>query len=141
MEKMKIGLSCSPSKILSHEKMSVTKVLLTYGGGMGGASETHYCTDVLERVTDTPVSYTRLTTIKGEVIEVNPRYIVKKTKVNLVKMVDDSTAHANYYAPKVKKSISINFIELQQGQDYEVDSTSYESRKNVIHTDGEITPL
>ena len=140
MEKIKIGLVCSPSRIMSHQKFSVTKVLITYGGGMGGVTETFHCTDVLERVTDADVSFTRLQLVSGEVIEINPRFIVKKSIVNVVKMVSDTTAHANYYAKKYKQYIQTHIFELSFGEDYEI-VESADTKLHVIYSNAEITPL
>jgi hypothetical protein len=135
---IKIGLPCTPSRILSHEKVETSKVLISYGGGMGGASQKHYCTDVLER----DKGMWRLTLLSGEMIEVNPAFIVSVEPRTLVKVVSDTTAHANYHSKVCKERILTEYIGLQFGEDYVI-TNEYTNREDnrLIKKDELITWL
>lgn len=115
MGKLTIGLKCTPSKLVSATAMGVTKVFITYGGGMGGGNRTYYCTDFYM---NTSKKMYIATLISGEEIEINPRYVVViETKI-LVKVVTDKTAHANYHDAKYKSSILTEYIELEHGETF-----------------------
>jgi len=112
---IKIGLSCSPSRILSHEKIETSKILVSYGGGMGGANEKHYCTKVVR-----DEKLWKLTLLTGEVIEVNPEFIVEVAPRTLVKVVSDITEHRNYHSKTCKLAIETEYIGLHFGEDYAI---------------------
>ncbi len=99
---------------------------------MGGTSKVYYCTDVLERVTDDPVSYTRLTEISGQQTEMNPRFIVSKTVVKLVEIKVDVTGHSYLDEKGSKKAVRTILIELEHGQKYEYNETRGGRNEQVI---------
>jgi len=116
--KLKIGLSCSPSKILSHEKVKVIKVLVSWGGGMGGASESYYCLSI-DKTIDTG-KFWELTFLDGKTKNVNPTFVVSFEDEILVKVVSDITEHMNYRQKTCKKSITTEYILLYPYKDYEI---------------------
>ena len=118
MKTIKIGLSCSPSKMISTEKIETKKVLISYGGGMGGAHQKLYATNIKP---DWEFDgHLRLTLISGEEVSINPAFIVMKNDCNVVKVVTDNTQHANYNEKSCNKSVDTEFIELRYDEDYVV---------------------
>ncbi len=132
MKTLIVSKDCSPSRLISCRDFSVTKVIISYGGGMGGTSQIYYCTDVLERVTDDPVSYTRLTEISGQQTEMNPRFIVSKTVVKLVEIKVDVTGHSYLDETGSRKAVRTILIELKHGQKYEYDDNRGGRNEQVI---------
>ena len=115
---MNCNLYChsAPSVLVSATAMGVTKVLISYGGGMGGSHKTYYCTDFQLKKSN-GMYVAKL--IEGEIIQINPSYVVEiKTRV-LVKFVTDKTAHANYHDVKFKSSILTEYIELEHDETFE----------------------
>lgn len=113
---IEIGLSCSPSTIISNELIKCKRILVSFGGGMGGANITHYCTKVSTLTKD---GYLNITLITGEKREINPKFIVEKADINIVKLVTDITQHINYNKPStVTKEIETEFIRLLYNEDY-----------------------
>ena len=100
---IEIGWPCSPSTNIQLKLISATEVLYTYGGGMGGASVKLYATDIYKD---------KYKDITGELIYINPDYIVTKREVQLVKQVTDAKAHRNYREEKVKSCIITRYILL-----------------------------
>jgi hypothetical protein len=127
MEKLKIGLPCSPSKRISVETIKATEILVSYGGGLGGTSKTYYFT---EKNSDT------YTLVNGEVIRLNSNFIVMEKPIVLVKQITDTTNHSNYRSTKYKKTILTEYYKLKYEQDFEIlDKYNSESRNKVILTD------
>ena len=89
-----IGLPCSPSVSLGHSEIPVTEVLISYGGGMGGANQTYYTT-LIDKESDE--HFFTLTLFDDKKVKINPAFIVSLTpNITLVEHVVDATGHANY---------------------------------------------
>ena len=121
---LKIGLCGSPATIVSHEVIDTKKVIISYGGGMGGASEKHYCTKVLKLT-----KMWLLTLLSGEVFEVNPAFVVKVEDRRLVKLVCDVTTHSYFNAKNYKRLHIIEYIGLKFEEDYVI-VNDYVSRED-----------
>ena len=132
---VKIGLCGTPATIVSHEVIDTKKVIISYGGGMGGASEKHYCTKVLKLT-----KMWLLTLLSGEVFEVNPAFIVKVEDRRLVKLVCDVTSHSYFNAKNYKRLRIIEYIGLKFGEEYRI-VNEYVSREDgrVVQKDEDIT--
>jgi|JFJP01.1.fsa_nt_gi hypothetical protein len=126
MSKLIIGLKFSPATLLSATAIGVTKVLVTYGGGMGGSHKTYYCTDFQLKKSN-GMYVAKLT--NGEVIEINPRYVVEIKTRTLVKVITDKTAHANYHNPTVKTSLLVEYIELEHNETFEATNENRNTSK------------
>lgn len=124
---IKIGLCGTPARMISHEVVLAKKILLTYGGGMGGASEKIYCTK--KELKAGIVDMYALTLLSGEVIEVNPAFIVKVEDRRLVKVVCDVTSHSYFNAKNFKSMIITEYIGLKFEEDYVI-VNDYVSRED-----------
>lgn len=130
MKKLLIGKDCSPARMVSHKEMNVQKVLVTFGGGMGGANKTYYC----ESIVRNPEFYD-LKLISGELKQVNPTYIVEIGSAKLVKVVVDVTGHSHFNSIGAKKCTRTMITELLYGQEYEVVETTNSSRNDQVILD------
>lgn len=125
MQIVKIGLPCTPSKNISHDEFKCKRILVTYGGGMGGANKKYYATKVVTG------AFWGLTLIDGNKVEVNPDFIVDIEEIRVVKLVTDITAwsnHANHGEKKVKKSIKTEYFVLEYGEEAQIIKTDYTAR-------------
>jgi len=122
MKTLKIGLSCSPSKRISSDNFKATEILISYGGGMGGANKTFY---VINK------NGNQYTLISGEVIILNPNFIVMERQVELVEQVIDTTAHSNYSTKTCEQSILTEYYKLEYRQDYAL-VNEYINNDNII---------
>ena len=89
---MKIYRSCNPSKFIRHEEMhGMLKVTMSCGGGMGGSRWEEYIREPFEGELegDSPVW---VTNYLGEEVLLNPRFVVKATRLSITKVVEDITA-------------------------------------------------
>ena len=137
-----IGLPVSPAKHLDTTSKMVTKILITFGGGMGGSNKTYYATK-MEKLNENEVE---LSLYDGEVIIINPTFIVERKEVQLIHNAVDSTDHTNYYQIKVKKSITNRFIVIGKTDTFSL-SNELQSYSNndlgdkLIDTTIDITPI
>jgi hypothetical protein len=97
MKVLEIGLPCSPSKRIEDKVLTVTEVLITFGGGMGGSSRKYYVMSIEDN---------KYTLVSGEVIKLNPRFIVSEREVRIVKQVIEAN------------SLITEFILLKHGEEY-----------------------
>lgn len=89
---MKIYRSCNPSEFVKHEEIhGILKVKMSCGGGMGGAQWHEYIQEPndFELEGESPVW---VTNYLGEEMLINPRFIVKASRISIVKVVEDITA-------------------------------------------------
>jgi len=114
MKTIKIGVPCSPAYMVSNETLKAKKVLVTYGGSIGGNNKIYYCTDII-KLKDSSGMY-RLTLLTGEIIDVNPKFIVEMVDRNIVKLVSNVTGHRNYNSKVCSKAILTEYIELLYGE-------------------------
>jgi len=132
MKTLEIGLCVSPSKILSIDEIKVTRVLISYGGGMGGSKETFYVTNI-DKMADSNLG---LTLFNDRVIIQNPTFIVNKEEIKLIKVVTDSTAHTNYNDKKCKKSIITQYFWAYLDEKFiQVNNYNDKMNERKIHSD------
>ena len=113
MDKIKIRKPCSPSTVKEFKEIKATEILVSWGGGMGGASKSYYATEVNgDELTLLP---------HGEKITINPKFIVHSKSVTFVKLVTDVTAHRNYSERTCKSSISTHYNLIPFGREYYID--------------------
>ena len=113
MEKriISIGKTCSPSKILTTESIPAERILISYGGGVGGWNESHYAIQIVEE-SDSLI----ITNAKQVVTTIYKRFIVLREKCTLFKVTTDITEHTNYHSFKCKKNIVTNFYHIRQDE-------------------------
>lgn len=113
--KIKIGKACTPSTILSTNKIEGIKVLISYGNDI----KTYHCVKV-QRTTEfkkLPLDFWELTLLTGKVIEVNPKFIVEISNKNIIKILSDITAHKNYSKTTSERCILTEYIELRSNEE------------------------
>ncbi len=125
MKTYRVGKPVSPSNNLETILLKAKEILITYGGGMGGANKTYYVTKV---------NGNEYTLITGEVIKLNKDFIVRERDVKLVKVTTDTTEHSNYRSITCKQSIVVAYHLLEFNQEY-VSGEVNESDQNVIYRD------
>ena len=103
-----ISAPCSPSTRIDSKSIEVTKIIITFGGGMGGSSQTFYA----NRVDKIPDGMLSVETINGRVLELNPRYVVSKEKTIILKVVTDTTKHSNYHEKMCNYSERTEFFDV-----------------------------
>jgi hypothetical protein len=131
--KLIIGLPCSPSFLsIPTEIIQATSFLISYGGGIGGANKTYYATDCYAEQAIN--GFYQLTLIDGSKVSINPRFIVEKQVVNLIKITTDTTPHSNYYSIICKQSISIEWFKLEDDEEFEwkADFTSRDDKRLAL---------
>lgn len=120
-----IGLPCSPSKRISYEIVNAKKILLTYGGGMGGSRTTIY-------VTDKDIVYNEhgiakvINILDDKEVEINTKYVVSAESVKLFVDKIDITGHTNYHEVQCKKHELIRILELPSDFGKPIFYNSYE---------------
>ena len=75
------GLTCTPSLIMNTKEIKATKILISFGGGMGGASQKLYAIKSTKKG-----DYLKVELIDGTTREINPRFIVYKKPVKLLRI-------------------------------------------------------
>ena len=103
-----ISAPCSPSVRIGSKNIEVMKIIITFGGGMGGASQTFYA----NRVDKTSDGMLSVETVDGRELELNPRYVVSKERTNILKVVTDTTAHSNYNQKTCNYSERTEFFDV-----------------------------
>jgi hypothetical protein len=143
MKKIKIGRTYSPSTIISTETIEdCTAVLFSYGGGMGGANETYYCTKV-DR--EKGSEFLTLTLYNGEVIQLNLKNVVTLRKFTLFIVVANALAWSNYHKTKYNRYIVTEYYRI--GFDEEVEflpnssNVSENIEKNLIKRVNDIVEI
>lgn len=129
METLEIGLTCSPAKHVSNKVIKAYEILVSWGGGIGGANKTYYATKI--KILS---NYTIITLLTGEEIELNRNFIVHTKNVTIVISVIDITEHINYSEYKYRKAIQTNYVLLNFNENYVI-TNKYESyTKRIVHT-------
>lgn len=122
-----ISAPCSPSKRIDSKNIEAVKIVITFGGGMGGSSQTFYANKV-DKTSDGMLS---IETVDGRELELNPRYVVSKERTIILKVVTDTTQHSNYG----KKTC--NYSERTEFFDVGFDSYEFAS----VNTSGSEKPI
>ena len=133
MQKLNFGLTCSPSKIIESDVLNATKIVSSYGGGMGGTNTTYYAIDIdKERI---PLEIT-IQDIRGRTITLGYNFIVSQEPVRLLKLTHDITAHCNYRKRSVESAIDIEYNVLYQNEEFTIDTENYKSEnKRSVYKD------
>lgn len=108
---LNFGLPCAPSSKIGEEKHSAKKVLLTFGGGMGGShkeifikdKDIKYNTHGIAKVIDV---------FTNEVVEINAKYVVSSNDIDLLFFKFDTTEISNYHEKKYKYTELIEVYEI-----------------------------
>jgi len=125
---IEIGLPCSPSKKELINRIVTTKIVISYGGGVGGSSQTLYA----KKIEKNGIFY-NVELIDGTKEEINENFIVKKVPdVTILECVFDITAHLNYHSKTVKKAKKVMYFKLNHDEDY-LFVNKYIDTKNVIN--------
>ena len=113
MREIKIGMPCSPSNFISVTRHKCIKVIISYGGGIGGKSETFYCESVENDKVGKNVT---LKLYDGCTLNVNPNFIVLMEEGTCVKRVYDVLPHSNYRHVAYKKYINTTYFFLKENE-------------------------
>lgn len=103
-----ISEPCSPSTRIEAKNIEVVKIIITFGGGIGGTNQTFYAS----KVDKTPDDMLSIETVDGRELELNPLYIVLKEKTNILKVVTDTTQHSNYNKKICNYSVRTEFFDV-----------------------------
>lgn len=120
----------TPSSLISAEESEYLKLLISYGGGMGGSKETIYCSVQHE----TEHTITVKNDLTGQIITYNRRFIVAYYhEVILVKAVFDTIGHANYHGKRFKRHETTVWVEIPKGFTWDVDGKGFApAQENII---------
>jgi len=97
-----IGGIGSPVKLISRETTTATKLLVTYGGGIGGANVTYYGNVKFSSQEGNLLLIDDI--VNGE-IKVNLDYVVTREQIQLIVELWDTTDRTNYNGATCTKSI------------------------------------
>lgn len=118
------GLPCSPAKLISHEiTQNIERVVLSYGGGFGGTTETMYIKNREDSITGEP--FMDVTKINGHPDKLNKNFIVKITPVRLYTVVTDVTKHRNYNSKVCNLAIQTEVFVLEMDEFTVIESDKY----------------
>lgn len=108
---LEIGLACSPAHFIGKGVVkNMKRVLISYGGGMGGANRTYYTEKVHK---EQAVNGTwNIVDIDGNSREINPRFIVEIVETKVLILKTDTTQHTNYHKKTCDKKTLIEFFDL-----------------------------
>jgi hypothetical protein len=106
------GLCCTPADIVDTQELGVTEILISYGGGMGGANRKYH---VLEsRAKDKGSDLLVLDLLDGTTITINTNFIVSYTEKKVIRIETDITQRSenfntvvNYYAMDLNDTYTI----------------------------------
>jgi hypothetical protein len=118
------GLPCTPAKIIKHEiTQNIERVLLSYGGGIGGSTQTLFIKDREDSITGEP--FMDVTKINGYPDKLNKNFIVKITPVRLYTVVTDITANRNYHTNVCKSAIHTEVFVLEMDEYPVIETDKY----------------
>lgn len=126
MKQVVIGLSCSPSNIIGQKIIKAKRILITYGGGLGGTNKTYHFTKQ-KTLSDGLI---QLTLLDGKKVDINPFFIVSKNDCKMLRLESDITAHCNYHSNVLgnKHKIQIEYIYLDDDETFTVLNNQYVPR-------------
>jgi hypothetical protein len=96
-----IGTPVSMTKIKDVDEYPADEILVSYGGGMGGANHTYHAFH-LEEQGDSEI---KIKTLDNRWITLNKRFIVSIEPVRIAEVEFDTTAYANYGNKVCQKEI------------------------------------
>lgn len=124
MKTLLVGKVCSPSTIISNEVLEMERILVSYGGGMGGANKEYYTSKIKKEG-----ELLKIITLEGQKLSLNPRFIVEIEETKVLKVKTDTSAHSNYHDETCKKSIVTQYFNMSGYDNLKfVDYTSDNSR-------------
>lgn len=126
MQTINIFKPCSPSVKVSIGESKGIKFTVSWGGGMGGSSQTIYATKVSRKG-----DIVSITSIDGQVYKVTKNFIVMEKDVKIVKLVTDITAHSNYHSKQCNKNILTQYFSINANESYSYNSEYGESPKVI----------
>lgn len=108
---LEIGKAMSPSNFIGKgELKNMKRILVSYGGGMGGANKSYYSEKIHK---EQAVNGTwNIVDIHGNIIELNPRFIVEVVETKVLILKTDITAHANYNSKTCKSKMLTEYFDL-----------------------------
>lgn len=118
------GLPCTPAKLIKHEiTQNIERVLLSYGGGIGGTTQTLFIKNREDSVTGEP--FMDVTKINGQADKLNKNFIVKITPVKLYTIITDVTAHRNHSSKVCNSAIQTEVFVLEMDEYQVIESDKY----------------
>lgn len=129
MRTLIVGKPCSPSIKISDEVIEMKRVLITYGGGMGGANKSYYTKEIKKEQAIN--GQWQIKTIDGKQINLMPNFVVEVEETKILKLVTDVTGQRNFSKKVCNKSILTEYFDLSGFDDYNID-IDYSSRDNKI---------
>lgn len=128
MKYFNVGTRFSPAKTIDHSEIIGTEILISYGGGMGGASKRYYATDV-EELNQNEI---KITCIDDRELTLNKSFIVSQEDVKILKQILDITEHANYHKKTCKENKFVRFVKFYADEEYTVVKNSNSGDENKI---------
>jgi len=101
-KKIKIGLTCVPCKVIDKQELEAEEILVSYGGGMGGANVKYYAS-WRDDLTDDD-DFCSITTLTGKVITIGKKWIVSFEDIKLQMVKYDCTEQRNSQKNRACKS-------------------------------------
>jgi hypothetical protein len=129
MRTLIVGKPCSPSIKISDEVIEMKRILITYGGGMGGGNKTYYTKEIKKEQAINGGWY--IETIDGKKIQLMPNFVVEVEQTKILKLVTDVTLHRNFSKKVCKKAVLTEYFDLSGFDDYNID-VNYSSRDDKI---------
>jgi len=123
MKTLEIGLPCAPGELISNEEIKTTEILVSWGGGMGGANKRYYATSK---------NGNEYTLIDGDKIKLNPNFIVHEKEVRLVKNITTNTNSNMNFTKKIRfiqLGVKQNWISIDRYDNNKI------SDKAIVHTE------
>ena len=133
MKKLKIGKPCSPSKLIYKKETPITHILVTFGGGMGGARKEFYAMSV----EDTNDGFLKITDFLYRTYVINKSFIVFSNPASLVLIKVDTTEHSNFRKTVCSKSEVSQWFLIEQGEEAEVVDSCLSNDVKPIYTERE----
>jgi len=113
--KIQIGRPCSPSKLVKIEELILTKIKISFGGGIGGANKEIFAEEIISENENEIV----VKQFDNKVINISKSFIVYREQIKAILHITDTTQHSNYHEKRVKSSELTKIYELSIDADWE----------------------
>ncbi len=130
-----VGLPCSPANFIKKSTKTVTEILISHGGGMGGASYKKYGT-IIKRHDN---GFLKFETFLGEQIEINLSWVVSIENKQLIEIIVDVTEHSNYHKHTCEKHITTECCIVDLSDEVVFNDSFDHDDRNIIYSHKEIT--
>lgn len=117
MNTIRIGLSCTPSEILDYKTVKCQRMIISYGGGIGGSKKEYFAKKVTRNKTTNMLS---IEFVQGGKIQVNPSFLVEQEECEVFILTTDITKHVNYHSRQCNKSILTEYFKISFGNKVEI---------------------